>query len=230
MEIDKSSRHQKIIGDFGENLICNWLSRSGFEVTIVDHTGIDLIAYHPSSHQRLGITVKSRTRTAGKEDASVNVFSYQGGRDDRRKVKDACQAFACEPWIAIYVEATDYAEVYLTSLENYDQKYRGKKRSKASGGLTSRCSGHGYRELSKVRFSFAVVSAVVGSLVSAAPPLSSNVSTLVKHYQVNHDQRQLFAGSTAQETVYLWFTDIWKWQVRGIKTESHLQRVRVRDN
>lgn len=127
MEIDKSSRHQKIIGDFGENLICNWLSRSGFEVTIVDHTGIDLIAYHPSSHQRLVITVKSRTRTSGREDASVNIFSYQGGRDDRRKVMDACQAFACEPWIAIYVEATDYAEVYLTSLENYDQKYRGKK-------------------------------------------------------------------------------------------------------
>jgi hypothetical protein len=127
MGIDKGSRHQKIIGDFGENLICNWLSRSGFEVTIVDHTGIDLVAYHPSSHQRLGITVKSRTRTIGKEDASVNIFSYQGGKDDRQKVKEACQAFACEPWIAIYVEATDYAEVYLTSLKNYDQKYRGKE-------------------------------------------------------------------------------------------------------
>ena len=40
---------------------------------------------------------------------------------------DACQAFACEPWIAIYVETTDYAEVYLTSLANYDQKYRGRE-------------------------------------------------------------------------------------------------------
>lgn len=43
MEIVKSSRHSKIIGDFGENLICNWLSRSGFEVSIVDHTGIDIL-------------------------------------------------------------------------------------------------------------------------------------------------------------------------------------------
>jgi hypothetical protein len=127
MEITKSSRHQKIIGEFGERLICNWLSRSGFEVTIVDHTGIDIVAYHPLSRQRLGITVKSRTRITGKEDESVNIFSYQDGKDDRRKLIDACQAFACEPWIAIYVEATDYAEVYLTSLENYDQKYRGKK-------------------------------------------------------------------------------------------------------
>jgi len=49
MEIIKSSRHQKIIGNFGEQLICNMLSRTGFEVTIVDHTGIDIIAYNPKT-------------------------------------------------------------------------------------------------------------------------------------------------------------------------------------
>jgi hypothetical protein len=38
-EIDKSSRHSKIIGEFGEPFLCNWLSRSGFEVAVVDHTG-----------------------------------------------------------------------------------------------------------------------------------------------------------------------------------------------
>lgn len=48
MDIIKSTRHQKIIGNFGENIICNWLSRSGFEVTVVDHTGIDIVAYNPS--------------------------------------------------------------------------------------------------------------------------------------------------------------------------------------
>jgi len=47
MSIEKSTRHQKIIGAFGEHFLCNWLSRSGFEVSIVDHTGIDLIAYNP---------------------------------------------------------------------------------------------------------------------------------------------------------------------------------------
>jgi len=46
VEIIKSSRHQKIIGNFGESLICNWLSQSGFEVAIVDHTGVDIIAYN----------------------------------------------------------------------------------------------------------------------------------------------------------------------------------------
>jgi len=125
MEITKSSRHQKIIGNFGENLICNWLSRSGFEVIVVDHTGIDIIAYDPSTNQRLGITVKSRTRNIGKEMTTVNIFSVR--KDDRQKLLDACKAFACEPWIAIYVETADFADVYLTSLKNYDNKYRSRE-------------------------------------------------------------------------------------------------------
>jgi len=125
MDIVKSSRHQKIIGDFGESLVCNWLSRSGFEVMVVDHTGIDIIAYNPSTSQRLGITVKSRTRNIGKEVAPVYVFYSK--KEDRQKLLDACKAFACEPWIAIYVETTNFADVYLTSLDNYDSKYRGQE-------------------------------------------------------------------------------------------------------
>lgn len=125
MEIKKSTRHQRIIGKFGENLICNWLSRSGFEVTIVDHTGIDIIAYNPHTKQRLGITVKSRTRDKGTEHTPVNILSYQKGKNDRQKLLDACESFACEPWIAVYVETLESADVYLTSLKNYDEKYRG---------------------------------------------------------------------------------------------------------
>ncbi|MDP3003133.1 MAG: hypothetical protein Q8N38_08400 [Bacteroidales bacterium] len=126
MEIEKSSRHQKIIGNFGENLICNWLSRSGFEVTIVDHTGIDIIAYNKNSKKRIGITVKSRTRLSGKEMETVNIFSYQKNKNDREKIISACEAFACEPWIAVYVETEESADIYLTSLANYDEKYKGK--------------------------------------------------------------------------------------------------------
>jgi hypothetical protein len=124
MDIVKGTRHQKIIGNCGEMIICNWLSRSGMEVTIVDHTGIDIIAYNPTARKRLGITVKSRTRNIGKEDDSVNVFSYQKENNDRQKVLAACEAFACEPWLAVYVETTDQADIYLTSLSNYDAKYR----------------------------------------------------------------------------------------------------------
>jgi hypothetical protein len=128
MDIIKSSRHQKIIGDFGESIICNWLSRSGFEVVVVDHTGIDVVAYNPKTDERLGITVKSRTRGRGSENDSVNLLSYQS-KNDRQKVLIACKSFACTPWIAVYVETTEGADVYLTSLENYDKKYgkQGKK-------------------------------------------------------------------------------------------------------
>ena len=128
MEIVKSTRHQKIIGNFGEALLCNWLSRSGFEVTIVDHTGIDVLAYNPQNGKRLGISVKSRTRVKGTETEAVNIFSYQKGKSDRQKVLDACKAFAAEPWIAIYVESSYFVDLYLLSLKHYDQEYRGEKK------------------------------------------------------------------------------------------------------
>jgi hypothetical protein len=126
MKIIKSTRHQKIIGDFGESLICNWLSRSGFEVALVDHTGLDIIAHNPKTNKRLGITVKSRTRVGGKEEECVILFSYRKEEDDRHKLLDACKVFGCEPWIAVYVETSDYGDVFITSLKNYDLKYRGK--------------------------------------------------------------------------------------------------------
>jgi hypothetical protein len=122
MEINKGSRHSKILGDLGEQLVCNWLSRSGWEVVLVDHTGIDIIAFHRQRGERIGITVKSRTRIAGKEKEAVYVFKTE--RDDRGKVLKACEQFACKPWIAIYVETSDSADLFLTSLENYDAKYQ----------------------------------------------------------------------------------------------------------
>lgn len=126
-KIKKSSRHQKIIGQFGEQLICNWLSRSGFEVSLVDHVGIDIVAYNPNANKRIGITVKSRTRNEGKENDSVNILSNREKYNDREKIKKACDVFTCKPWIAVYVETLSYADVYLTSLKNYDKKYRGNK-------------------------------------------------------------------------------------------------------
>lgn len=121
IDIEKSSRHQKIIGDLGEILVCNWLSRSGFEVAVVDHTGIDLIAFDHRSRKRMGITVKSRTRNR-RETESVNIFSNR--KSDRDKIRAVCLAFGCEPWIAVYVETKNFADLFMTSLTNYDAKYR----------------------------------------------------------------------------------------------------------
>ena len=95
-------------------------------MVLVDYTGLDIVAYNPVTKERLGITVKSRTRRPGREQAPVNIFSYQGGKDDREKLLAACKAFACEPWIAVYVEADEFADLYLTSLAHYNEKYRGK--------------------------------------------------------------------------------------------------------
>jgi Holliday junction resolvase-like predicted endonuclease len=120
VEVNKSTRHQKIIGELGEMLVCNWLSRSGFEATVVDHTGIDIIAFHPLTTERYGISVKARTRARGKETETVTIFSR---REDRQKIVKACEAFNCVPWIAIYVETTNDADLYITSLKNFEEKY-----------------------------------------------------------------------------------------------------------
>ena len=127
MEFKKGPRHNEIIGECGKHILLNWLSRSGVEGCMVDHPGLDVIAYHPAMKQRLGITVKSRTRTAGAENSSVNLMSYSKGKDDRQKLLDACKAFSCEPYLAIYIETSDSSDLFLTSLENYDKKYRSKE-------------------------------------------------------------------------------------------------------
>lgn len=125
-DMNKSTRHAELLGKFGEYGICNGLSRFGFEVCVVNHTGLDIVAYDSKSKRRLGITVKSRTRKSGGESWSVRLFSRK--RRDREKLEKACESFGCEPWVAIYVECGKSADTYLTSLANYDDNYKSKKR------------------------------------------------------------------------------------------------------
>lgn len=80
----------------------------------------------PEKKLRLGITVKSRTRISGTESSSVYIFREK--TNDRRKLLDACKAFECVPWIAVYVECDEDADLFLTSLANYDKKYRSKEK------------------------------------------------------------------------------------------------------
>jgi Holliday junction resolvase-like predicted endonuclease len=121
--MEKSSRHAKITGDFGEALVLYWLSRSGFECARVDHTGIDLLAKRPRSDERLGISVKTRSRLPGKEAESVNI----GRPEDFAKVEAACSAFQCVPYFAIVVHAAQRVSVFLVSKVHLERLYPGRQ-------------------------------------------------------------------------------------------------------
>lgn len=149
-EITKGSRFQRIIGQFAEHLVCNWLARSGFEVGILDHTGLDLVAFNPVTRRRLGISVKARTRIPGREAGSVTLLDNRKG--DRRLLEAACDAFACEPWLAVYVETTEHGELFLTSLQNYDAKYRGRDDKRIADWKMGREALSAYREDPEVNY------------------------------------------------------------------------------
>jgi len=134
--ITKGLRFARIIGNYGEHLVLKQLARSGFEVIHADQVGLDVIAYHPSTKVRLGITVKSLMRVFGTETHSVNIFKQNN--NDREKLRYACEVFGCVPWIAAYVECDDRADLYLTSLVNYDLKYRKNERAVDTWGMIER--------------------------------------------------------------------------------------------
>ncbi|MDH6348321.1 hypothetical protein [Brevibacillus sp. 1238] len=113
--VDKSSNHSKITGDFAEHLIMYWLSRHGFECVHVTHTGIDIIATRKSTGERLGISVKSRSRAAGQID---NALTITRPSDEFRKVDEACGHFACKPYFAIVIDQENVINAYITSKEN----------------------------------------------------------------------------------------------------------------
>jgi hypothetical protein len=112
MEMLKSTRHAKITGDFGEALVLYWLSKHGLECARVDHTGIDLIADNPATHERMGISVKSRSRSPSTGRTSVSI---PVGNID--KARTACDAFGCLPYFAVVVDADDLIRAFLLSAD-----------------------------------------------------------------------------------------------------------------
>jgi hypothetical protein len=43
----------------------------------------------------------------------------------------ACGAFACQPWLAVYVETERGGDLYFTSLDNFTLNYRSRKAATA---------------------------------------------------------------------------------------------------
>jgi Holliday junction resolvase-like predicted endonuclease len=112
MKINKSTRHAKLTGDFGEAMVLYWLSKYGSECALVDHTGIDIIARNPNTNEIMGISVKSRSRSEGTEEDYVSIPN-----DNFFKAEAACKAFGCVPYFAIVVDAADIIHGFILSMD-----------------------------------------------------------------------------------------------------------------
>ena len=113
LQVNKSSRHSKITGDFAERLVLYWLSKYGFECAYVDHVGMDIIARNPHTPEVMGISVKSRSRNTGKEGTSLSIPVGHPG-----KLEDACREFHCQPYFAIVVDEADSITGFIISKDH----------------------------------------------------------------------------------------------------------------
>jgi hypothetical protein len=96
----KGERHSKITGTFNENLLLYFLSKTQYEPVLVDYTGIDIVAYNKATKRRLGISVKSRSKTMERpksEGLTINATEYE-------KINRSCVFFDCEPWICFIID------------------------------------------------------------------------------------------------------------------------------
>jgi Holliday junction resolvase-like predicted endonuclease len=113
MEVNKSSRHSKITGNFAESLVLYWLSKYGFECALVDHTGLDVIARNRHTNELMGISVKARSRNTGTEGQYVSIPN-----DNFPKLGAACEAFGCSPYFALVIDEADGIQAFILSKEH----------------------------------------------------------------------------------------------------------------
>ncbi len=118
IQMDKSSRHSKITGDFGEMLVVYWLSKHGIEAGRFDHTGIDIVAANPYTSKTMGISVKSRSRSPGTESEALLIK-----RKDLRKAEASCAPFNWEPYFALVVDAGPLMRCFLLSAEYLEEMF-----------------------------------------------------------------------------------------------------------
>jgi len=124
VKIDRSSRHSKITGNFSEQFVLYWLSKFGFECAYIDHVGIDIIARKPKSNEIMGISVKSRSRTEGKEEDNILITKHHF-----ENVKFACNTFRCVPYFAFVADVRSRIYIFILSLEKFHKLFPIKKSS-----------------------------------------------------------------------------------------------------
>ncbi|MGG1400195.1 hypothetical protein ABE288_20585 [Bacillus salipaludis] len=113
-----SSNHHQITGEFGEYLVLYWLSKNGYECVHARHVGIDIIA--SKGGNRIGISVKSRSRKEGK---SFNSLTINKPTEQIEKVKEACFQFDCEEYFAFVFDQLDTIKVVVTPLKVIEDCY-----------------------------------------------------------------------------------------------------------
>ena len=113
MKIQKSTRHSKITGDFGEGIVLYLLSKYGFESANVDHTGIDIISKNVVTNEVMGVSVKSRSRSGGTEGSYISIPN-----DNFIKAQKACTAFNCVPYFAIVSDEKDKMWIFILSMKH----------------------------------------------------------------------------------------------------------------
>lgn len=109
-EVNKSSRHSKITGEFAEHFILYWLSKHGLECARVDHVGMDLIARREGTARPMGISVKARSRNPGTEGTYLSIPN-----ENFAKLEAACVAFGCDPYFAIMIDEADHISAFVMS-------------------------------------------------------------------------------------------------------------------
>ena len=126
-DLKKSRMHSKILGDFGEAFVMYWLSKRDYEPILVDYAGIDVIAYSKSSKERLGISVKSRTRRTGTEKDNLNVNAKQ-----IPLIREACKYFDCLPYFGCVIDKDNDNKILiiLVPLEDILQINKFKEKDK----------------------------------------------------------------------------------------------------
>lgn len=103
----KSQRHNKITGDFSEHLILYLLSKYNYEPVLADYTGIDIIAYNKKRKDKIGISVKSRSRSMERPNDGVLVDG-----NNYKKIVDSCKFFDCKPWMCFIIDRPSSSNNY----------------------------------------------------------------------------------------------------------------------
>lgn len=112
--MNKSKRHSKITGDFGEYFVLYLLSKHGFECARIDYVGIDLYAKENKTGKTLGISVKTKTLSTTKLTQGITI-------DSINRAKEACDVFAIVSYLAVVFDQEEYITVIMIPVDKIDE-------------------------------------------------------------------------------------------------------------